>query len=320
MRFSLKTIALAIIVAASHGGVSFAQSWPTQPVTFFVAYGAGGGADQQARIISKFLSEKLGQPFIVQNKPGGGGTVAATLVKASAPDGYTLLFTTSSTFTFEPLFSKLNESGPELRHIGIMAQTQEALVASPKLAAKDFSELIKEAKQQNRSLKFASSYQLDRILMATIAKAAGIKIIPVPMQGGTGVITAVMGDQVDFGVSGSTWGPYVERGQMKLLAAATRERFASHPELPTLRDLGYDVATEVYFMISVPHATPDAVVRKIEAALREAAEDPANIDVVVARNKMRNFVTIGEAETTALVSRQADYYRKLVESVGHVSQ
>jgi tripartite-type tricarboxylate transporter receptor subunit TctC len=315
MSGSLSRIVGAVVATAALAAPALAQSWPEKPVRMIVGYGAGGGTDQQARALSKILSEQLGQPFVVENKPGGGGAVGAMLAKAAPADGYTLYFTTSTTYTFEPLFAKVGYGASDLRHVAVVAQFQEAMVASPKAPWKDFREMVEKAKAEKRDIKYASFYQLDRVIMAAIAKSAGIRIVPVPVQSGNGVVTAVMGEQVDFGFTGGSWGPFVQSGQLKLLAAGPSDRFADYPQVPTLKDLGYDVITEVYTLVSVPKDTPEPVVKKIEAAITQAAGNPAYVDAVVNVGKMRHIVA-GEKQSSEMVQRQEAYYRKLAESVG----
>ena len=308
----------AILGLLALAGPVAAQGWPDKPVRLIVGYAAGGGTDQQARALSKLLSEQLAQPFVVENRAGGGGALGAMLAKAAPADGYTLYFSTSTTYTFEPLFAKVGYAGSDFRHVAIVAQFQEAMVAVPKAPWKDFRQLVDEAKAAKRDIKYASFYQLDRVTMGAIAKSAGIRIIPVPVQGGNGVVAAVIGEQVDFGFTGGSWGPYVESGQLKLLATGPSERLAEYPQVPTLKDLGYDVATEVYTVVSLPNDTPEPVVKRIESALMQAAANPAYVNTVMGIGKMRH-VLAGEAETSAIMARQASYYRKLAESVGQIA-
>jgi tripartite-type tricarboxylate transporter receptor subunit TctC len=307
-------IAFAAALAVLSPASTWAQEWPTKPVNLIVGYGAGGGVDQMARILAPKASDDVKQPFVVQNRPGGGGAVAAVSVKAAPADGHTLVLTTSTTFTFDHHFAKADFTMDDFRHVAIIGQFQEVFVSHPSRPWKTLQDAIVEAKAQNRDLKYASFYQLDRAVTAMIAKQSGVKITPVPTQGGAGVVNAVIADQVDFGYTGGTWGPSVTSGTIKLLASGPREPLKNRGEVPTLRKLGYDVETEVFVTVSVPKGTPDAVVRKLEATLKKAASDPAYAEFCEDKLQVR-YLNLGEAETKKALTEQSDRYNKLVEAV-----
>jgi tripartite-type tricarboxylate transporter receptor subunit TctC len=307
--------ALVAALVAGWPASTWAQDWPTKPVNLIVGYGAGGGVDQMARALSPKMSEDAKQPFVVQNRPGGGGAVAAVSVKAAPADGHSLVLTTSTTFTFDHHFAKADFTIDDFRHVAIIGQFQEVFVSHPSRPWKTLQDAIAEAKAQSRDLKYASFYQLDRVVTALLAKQSGVKITPVPTQGGAGVVNAVIADQVDFGFTGGTWGPSVSSGTIKLLASAPRDPLKSQSQVPTLRQLGYDVETEVFVTVSVPKDTPDAVVRKIEAMLNKAASDPAYAKFCEEMLQVR-FFNLGEADTKKALLEQSERYGKLVTAVG----
>ncbi len=311
----MATIAAALVLPTA----SSAQEWPTKPVNLVVGYGAGGGVDQMARFLARIAGDDLKQPLIIQNRPGGGGAVAAISVKAAPADGHTLLLTTSTTFTFDHHFAKADFSIDDFRHIAIIGQFQEVFVAHPSRPWKTLQDAIEEAKAQKRDLKYASFYQLDRVVTAMISKQSGVRISPVPTQGGAGVVNAVIANQVDFGTTGGTWGPSVASGTIKLLASGPRDALKNYSSVPTLRGLGFDIETEVFVTVSAPKDTPAAVGERISAALKKAANETSYATFCEEQLQVRHL-NLDAAETGAALMRQAERYTKLIEAAGSAAR
>jgi tripartite-type tricarboxylate transporter receptor subunit TctC len=290
---------IAVAFAAAHAGP--AGAFPTKPVTLTVAFAPGGGVDQMARMLARPMAEALGQPVTVLNRPGGGGAVAATAVKNAPADGYTLAMTVATTFTVEP--------NVDFRHLGAVGEFQEAFVAQAGRPWRDMKGLVAHAKQGNE-LKYGSFIRLDRMITSIIAKKEGIRIAAVPMQGGAAVMPAVLGGHVDFGFSGGLHVSHVKAGTMVVLAGLGERRLDAFPDVPTLKELGYDVSLLNYGVISAPKGIPDAVARTLEAAILKAAADPEYVDLV--RNKLAlRHVALGAAEASRALAAQAATYARL---------
>lgn len=303
----LATGAAAMIVA----GAALAAEFPSKSITMIVAYRAGGGTDTLARAVAGPMSKQLGQPVLVQNKAGAGGGVAALYTSKTKPDGYTFVITTSTTYTLEPQLRKVAYKLGDFTHIAVIGQFQEAIFTKADASFGTLQEMIAFAKQENRSLKYASIYQLDRLVMGYIADREGIKIIPVPVKGGAGVMPAVLGGHVDFGWSGGSFAPHARAGTITMLGAMTYERLGGFPELASMKDFGYSVGTEVFITVSAAANTPKPVVRKLAAALKEAMKAKIVVNVMQKRNQLILFH--GPDVVPGLLEKQNKMYAGMIK-------
>lgn len=247
-----------------------ADDWPAEPITIIVGYSAGGGTDTLVRALAEPLSEALGQQILVQNAPGAGGGVAAVRVANAAPDGYTLLATTSSTFSLEPQLQKTAYQDDQFVHVATIAQFQGAIFANANKPFDTLPELIALAKRESRPIKFATFFQVDKLLMRYIGGKEGVEMVPVPVKGGSGAVRAVLAGDVDVAYSGGSWAPQVKAGAAKTIFATSYDRLALAPDLVAMRDLGYDIGTTSYLTVSAPVGTPADRVGTIAAALEKA--------------------------------------------------
>lgn len=282
------TALLGAAIAAPTAAVMAAE-FPTKAVTMIVAYRAGGGTDTLARAAADPLGKVLGQKVLVQNKPGAGGGVAALYTSKTKPDGYTFVVTTSTTYTLEPQLKKVAYKSDDLRHIAVIGQFQEAIFTKAGSSFKTLKEMIAVAKKEKRPLKYASFYQLDRLVTGFIADREGIKIVPVPVKGGAGVMPAVLGGHVDFGWSGGSFAPHARAGTITMLGAMTKERLGQFPDLMSMKDFGYPGGTEVFITVSAAAGTPDSVVKKLAAGWQSAMKEKAVVDIMNKRNQLILF-------------------------------
>jgi tripartite-type tricarboxylate transporter receptor subunit TctC len=290
-------------------GAAQAAEFPTKPINMIVAYQAGGGTDVMARAMADRMSAVLGQPVLVQNKPGAGGGVAALYTASAGADGHTIVVSTSTTYTLEPHVQKVAYKNEDFTHIANIGMFQEAIFSKAGSPFKTLKEMIAYAKKGKRPLKYASLYQLDKLFTGYIAEREGIEIIPVPVRGGAGVMPAVLGGHVDFGWSGGSFAPHVLAKTIDLLAVMTYERQPAFPDAPAMKDLGYDVGTEVFITVSTSAKAPKSAVDKIAAALKEAQKEKVYIDAMTTRNQL--IVFNGPSEMPALMKKQSDMYKKL---------
>ena len=308
-RSSIKMVSVIALAALTAGPVA-AQQFPTKPINIVIGFGAGGGTDAVVRAVAEPMTKSLGQPVLVINKPGAGGGIAAMQIKGSDPDGYTIYAGGSLTFTFEPLVLQTQYKHTDFEHVGLISLFQDGLFTHPSRPYKNMKDVIAAAKAEKRSIKYASQFQLDRLIFQHVAKMEGVEIIPVPTQGGNGAVQAVLGNQVDFGFSGGTFGPHIESGALRLIGAMSAEPMERFPEIAGMHANGWMVGSENYLIISTTKGTPKAVVEKLAAAFK-AGMETAMVQGVVKSRYMKD-VFVGPADTMAVLDKQLDKYTKLI--------
>ncbi len=295
LKKSTAGIAVTLGLAIAAGPVA-AQEFPTKPISIIVAFGAGGGTDAYMRAMAEPISKSLGQPVLVSNKPGAGGGVAAMTVKGAEADGHTLIATGSITYSFEPQVLKTQYTYKDFEHIAMPVLFQDGLFTHPSRPYKSMKDIVAAAKSENRSIKYASQFQLDRLIFGYVAKKEGVQIIPVPTQGGNGAVQAVLANQVDFGFSGGTFGPHVESGALRLIGAMSLDRMERFPDTLAMKDNGWDVGSENFIIISARKGTPKAAIDKLAKAIEAASKEAAPLAIVKARYMKKVWYGPGDAE------------------------
>ena len=276
-RFSLLCgLALLLAVACP----AMAADYPSRPVTLVVAFPPGGPSDVLARIVGKQMEQSLGQPFVIENKPGAGGNIAADAVAHAAPDGYTLLMGNNGILaTNEALYKKITYS-PQKDFIPITLIGTQAniLVVNPEVAAHSLKELIALAKAQPGKLNFASSgHGAAAHLAGELFKAeAHVDIVHVPYKGAAPALQDVIGgrDQMMFATAASVIG-FIKGGKVRALAVTTRKRTSALPDLPTMDEAGlkgFEAST--WHGLVAPAGTPPDVIAKLHDAAVKALADP----------------------------------------------
>lgn len=303
-------------LAALAAGPALAQAddFPTKPITIIVAYPAGGGTDTIIRAMTDILSKKLGQPILVQNVAGAGGGVAAAQVAKAEPDGYTLLATNSTSITLAPLVQQAPYTMESFKPVALMGEFQNAFFTSPDAPYDTLDELIEYAKAEDRPIKGASQLVLDRLVMQYIANERGIEYIPVPVQGGSGAVQAVLAGDVDLAFSGGSWAPIVAAGDAKALFAASYDRLKLAPDLASMKDLGFPFGMTAFIPLYAPAGTPDAVVQKIAAAVEPAVN--GKMAQNVGQTRFMDMTYRGPEKAAEVLQKEHEVYKKLVESVG----
>ncbi|MDX2158181.1 MAG: tripartite tricarboxylate transporter substrate binding protein [Hyphomicrobiaceae bacterium] len=311
MKRTISTAATTVLLAATLSGYAAAQEFPTKPINIIIGFGAGGGTDAVVRAVAEPMTKSLGQPVLVTNKPGAGGGVAAMDIKKASPDGYTIYAGGSLTFAFEPLVLKTQYKHDDFEHIALISLFQDGLFTHPSRPYKSMRDVINAAKAEKRSIKYASQYQLDRLIFAFVAKQEGVEIIPVPTQGGNGAVTATLANQVDFGFSGGTFGPHVESGALRMIGSMMAERLERFPDILSMHDNGWKIGSGNYLIVSTTKGTPKPVVDKLAAAFKAGMQTPA-VQAVVKSRYMKD-VFIGPDKAGQVVKEETDKYAKLVE-------
>jgi tripartite-type tricarboxylate transporter receptor subunit TctC len=248
-------------------------------VTLVVTYPPGGGADLMARLVAPGMAKALGQPVVVENRPGAGGQIGAGYVAKAAPDGYTLMLDASSFAANPSLYPKLPyDPVKAFRPIGVLAQFPNVVLVNPSFPAKTVGDLVAIARSHKGAVSFASSGNgsAQHIAGALFESVAKVDMVHVPYKGGGPALNDVLGGQVPlfFGNLASTLS-YVKAGKLRALAVTSAHRSPIVPNVPTLAEAGLPGAeiTE-WNALFAPAGTPDAVVAKLSAALQSALDTP----------------------------------------------
>jgi tripartite-type tricarboxylate transporter receptor subunit TctC len=275
------TIVAACALAASFAAHGSAQDWPQKPIRIIVAFGPGGGTDIVGRIIAQSMQEKLGQPVVVENRPGAGGTIGNEAVARAEKDGYTLGIMTAgqiiaSVMAKTPRYDTLTAFDP----ISLVAMAGLIIVTRPDFPASNAKELVAAAKANPGKLSFASpGFGATQHFTAELFRqTADIKVLQVPFRTSPEAIAAVLGRQVDvlFDTVSAVLGQ-VQSGQLKALAVTGKDRFPAVPDVPPAIESGvlpgYDVTT--WYGFFAPRGTPAAVIAKLNRTLNDIIKEDA---------------------------------------------
>lgn len=262
------------------GGAAFAQAaWPTKTVRIVVGFAPGGTTDVMARSLAQGLTEALGQPVIVDNKPGASGNIAAGEVVKAAPDGYTLLVAPTSVETANPSLFKSNIlPSRDLTPVMGIGRTQMYLITRPGLEVKDTQALVALAKASPGKLSYASSGTGTPPQLAgeLFKQSTGTFITHVPYRGAAPALQDVMASQADMAFDPGIAFPHIKAGKVKLLAVASDKKSPFFPDVPTYADLGIkDASLDIWFGVWVPNHTPAEVSARLIRELNKILATPA---------------------------------------------
>lgn len=267
----------ALLVSTAHADSNF----PSKPITLVVAFAAGGGTDTAARLVAKDLATELGQPIIVENRPGAGGAIGAVGVTRAAADGYTLLFGSGSELDVLPAvkvkapYDTLKDFTP-ITEVGTVSF---ALAVSPSLHTNSVGELIAYARANPGKLNFASFGigSTNHLIGEAFARKNGLSLVHVPYKGSAAAVTDLLAGQVQLTFdTASVMMPLVRSGSLKGLATLSPERSPLAPELPTMAESGLsDFTFEGWLGVLAPRGTPAAIVDRLHAALAKVLRLPA---------------------------------------------
>ena len=267
-----------------------AADWPVRPVTVVVPLAAGGNSDMMARLAAQHLTDKLGQTFIVENRPSAGGAIATAQVAAAPPDGYTLLFTPSSMLLLTPLLQKLSfDPGKQLVPVTNVGTGAQVIAIKRELPARTLPEFLAYARGHPGTLNFAvaGTQNISHLAPVLLFARAGVNLVMVPAKGEAQAIADLISGQVDlyFG-NASQLLPHAGSDRIRLLAVGTTQRIAAAPDLPTVAETFPGPVFSSWNGFVVPAGTPDEIVdairREIIALTRspEAAQRLTRLGIV----------------------------------------
>lgn len=315
-------LATALSAPLAFGLPALAQAegsdWPTKPVRIVVTFPPGGTSDIVARLLGQHLTEKFGQQFLVDNRPGAAGTVAAELVRKEAPDGYTLILANNAPFTISPTQFKKIPYDPikDFTHIAYIGASAPGLMVQPSLGVKDMAGLIALSKSGEK-LTYGSSGvgSISHILGEAVKKKTGLQMTHVPYKGSAPAIqdfkAGVLKAYYDLLAQNV---PMIKAGEAVAIGVAAPQRISQAPDVPTFREQGIDIVLENWLGVSGPAGMSPELTQKIHDAVAEALTLPAVKEKLFSWGVETRTMTT--PEYTAFVTDQIDVWRPLIIEAG----
>ena len=314
---------LSFVLAAFAAVVSFnapGQTWPTKPVRVVVTFPPGGSSDVVARVIAPLLAEKLGQPFVIDNKPGAGATIGAGEVARAAPDGYTLMLSNTAPISLSPFMLEPPpyDSIKSFTHVAYIGSVPNVFVVHPSVPAKTIPEFIAWAKQQKDPIPYGSGGigSIGHIVGELFAKEAGIKLNHIGYKGSAPMHNDLLGGTILFAIDTLPQNVQFQKsGKLRLLAVTSIKRATMAPDVPTVLELGSpNLVAENFFGISGPAGMPKSAIEPLHRATMAALDDPKLV---------KNFDELGIAvrkmsseEFTVFVQKQVADWAPAVRASG----
>jgi tripartite-type tricarboxylate transporter receptor subunit TctC len=312
----LLTVLLLCVVAAQ----AFAQAYPSKPVKMIIPYPPGGGNDTLGRLFAVKLGERIGQPVVVENRPGAGTLIGTEAAAKSTPDGYTILLSSIATHALSPnLHSKVPyDPIRDFAPITLLGIAPTVLVVTNDLPAKDLAELVAGAKAKPGALAYASGGNgtPPHINGEVFKSVAGVDLVHVTYKGGGPALVDLIAGRVQVMLdTAASAMPHVRGGKLRALAITGPKRSSEYPDLPTFAEAGlpqYD--TNAWYSMHAPAGTPPEVVRRLNAELVASLKDAD----VQARFKQLSTEPVGNTpeEFAAFVRAELDKYARIIKSAG----
>ncbi len=317
----MKALCLVLLLAvASIGCDASAQpsAYPSKPIRLVIGFAPGGAADSVARAMSDAFAKALGQPVVVDNRPGNGSSIAADMVAKSAPDGYTLLIASPSSISVNPALNpSLTYTAKDLIAVTKMTTSPLVLAVNPGTGIRSVSDLIAAAKKDPGKLNYSTSGNgsAPHLGAALFTQLTGAQMTHIPYRGGSLAIQSVMaGDtQLTFGTSPSVL-PQVNGGKLLALAVSTRERSELVPGLPGMKEAGLpEYNLEFWYGMFVPAGTPQAIVKKIYDATVTAMRQPSVV-AILAREGTEVSLSASPEQFSAFLVEDDKFWVNLARS------
>lgn len=296
-----------------------AQQYPARPIRLLVPIPPGGAPDIAARVVGQKLSEALGQPVVVDNRPGSNGNIAAEATAKAAPDGHTLMLCADAQLVINPhLYAKLPfDPLKDLTHIATVVSNEFVLAINPSLPVKNFREFIEYARKANPPLNYASggNGSQHHLTMEMLKARAGVNLVHVPYKGGTPASIATVSGEVAAVFAGSSSAPQIKAGRLRAIAVASAARSVLFPELPTIGEFYPGFRNSIWLALCAPAGMPELILTRLRTEVNKLLAQPDMKEKFSNAGALEPFITT-PAEFAALI--RADYakYGKVVKDVG----
>lgn len=309
MRVAATTVAACLALPV------MAQQWPEKPVRILVPFPPGGGTDIQARLLSQVFQKNTGQNFVVDNRTGASGIIAAQLAVDSPPDGYTLLFTSGSISVVTTLHKARLKFNPltDLQPISWLSSTPLVLAVHPSVPAKSVKELVALGKRQQMTAAGNSAGSTAHLSVEMLNQFAGLKTTPIFFRGGGPAVIALISGEVDYSfATAPSMMPHYKAGKARLLAVTTPKRSSTFPDLPTMNSIYPGFESDNWYAMFFPKNTPRAVVDRMNGEIKKAlgSED---VRKFMAREALDSVASTPE-ELTAHFKADVERYAKVIQA------
>jgi tripartite-type tricarboxylate transporter receptor subunit TctC len=314
-----ETIGISLIVAVVlfAGFEALAMEYPTKPITLIIPYPAGGSSDLTGRGLANPARKYLGQPTIAENKPGGGGTIGASLAIKRPAAGYTLCafpcYAVAVAWHMGTLnFNPIDDVTRIIRYTG----TVYGIVVRADAPWKTIQDFVKYAKENPKKVSYGSPGvgNTAHLAMEELGALSGMQLVHIPYKGGAETNAALLGGHVDSVCDSTGWSPMVDAGEFRLLATLGEKRIARYPQVPTLKEVGYDVAFQAPMEIAGPKNLPGPIVKKLHDAFQKAMDDPEYQAVLKKFDMPLLYLNSEDCEKAAL--KELEKIGKLVQKLG----
>lgn len=309
-------IQLAAATLAVSSAAAWAQSFPVKPIKLIIAFPAGGPTDITMRSLADNASKILGQPVIIENKPGAGGTLPAQALQTTAADGYTLAQIPLGVFRL-PYTTKINwDPVKDITYVINVTGYAFGVVVPASSPFKTWADFVAYAKANPGRLTYGSTGTLTSPHLTTelIAQKAGIELQHVPYKGSADLMLAVMSGQLMAAVDSTGFAPHVDAGKLRVLNTWGEKRLDKFPDAPTLKELGYDMVQNSPFGIGAPRGTPPELVKKVHDAFKQAMEEPSYVAALGRYDMLPNYMST--AQYTKFAQDTFVREKALIEKLG----
>ena len=299
--------------------MAWAQNYPSRPIRMNVGFPPGGAADIVARVVGQSLSVRLGQPVVIENRPGAGGNVAGEATAKAAPDGYTMMHGPDNLFMANPhLYAKMTfDPLKDLVPVSSLISNQLVLAVHPSVPANNLREFVELARKTKPPLFYASigNGSQHHLAMEILKQHVGIDLTHVPYRGGGPAGIALLAGDISAMFGAGSIVPVIQSGKARGLAASGAKRFALMPELPTINEVypGYEVL--IWHGLFVPAGVPQPIMERLRAEVTEVLKEPDVVKRLATSGSGEPYITTPE-EFTARIRGDNEKYGKVIRSIG----
>ena len=307
---------LAAATLAVSSAAAWAQTFPVRPIKLVIAFPAGGPTDITMRQLAENASKILGQPVIIDNKPGAGGTLPAQALQTAQPDGYTLAQMPLGVFRL-PYTTKISwDPVKDINYVINVTGYAFGIVVPADSPFKTWADFVAYAKANPGKLTYGSTgtFTSPHLTTELIAQKAGIQLQHVPYKGSADLMLATVSGQLMAAADSTGFAPQVEAGKLRVLNTWGDKRLAKFPDAPTLKELGYDTVQNSPFGIGAPKGTPPEVVQKVHDAFKKAMEEPSYVTALGRYDMLPNYMS--SADYTKFAQDTFGREKALIEKLG----